>query len=244
MPTDIGTHNSLLGPIGDHRPQHMTPLKGKRQKKRKRAERHKLGDNLTMSQHESLEAKTPPKPELQECLTLGFNTTTRYLESLAVQSIPQRIQSQDPNSTLKVNQGRSEGQPVNLQPLAAVFVPRSGQSSILHSHLPLLTQTASLALSSSPPTRLVILPKGAEDRLSSALAIPRVGLVGLIHDAPNAAPLIEFVRQHVPIVKVPLLQEASAGAYLPVEIKMIQTSAPVESKRSARTQVSTAATKD
>ena len=86
-----------------------------------------------------------------------------------------------------------------------------------------------------------MLAKGAEERLGAALSIPRVGLIGLIDGAPESKGLIEFVRKCVPQVEVPWIQEAMAGAYLPVKINEIETSAPLESKRKGPPPASKAA---
>lgn len=89
--------------------------------------------------------------------------------------------------------------------------------------MPLLVATASLASPSSAPIGLVTLPKGAEARLSVALALPRVGFVGLMDGAPHAAPLVEYVREHIPNVEVPWLKEAVAANYLPTKVNAVQT---------------------
>lgn len=41
---------------------------------------------------------------------------------------------------------------------------------------------------------LITLPSGAEARLSSALGIRRVGLVGLLYDSPGALDLVDVLR--------------------------------------------------
>ena len=116
-------------------------------------------------------------------------------------------------------------------PLAAVFVPYSDQHAILYAHIPLLAKMTSSAFATLPSTRLVVLSKGAEQRLGSALAIPRVGLIGLSRDAPESAALMEFVRQKVPEIEVPWLEEVAAGSCLPVTVDEFKTSAPIEPKR-------------
>ena len=73
----------------------------------------------------------------------------------------------------------------------------------------------------------MVLPEGAEDRLKAVLGIPRVGIVGLVDGAPSASSLIELVREEVPELEVPWLQEAVKGAYLAVKIKTTQTSVPL-----------------
>lgn len=168
---------------------------------------------------------------MQSHLTIGFNTTTRYLETLAQRLAPSKDSGQGPNPDMVLGP---------KAPLAAIFIPRSDRPSIMHSHLPLLTKTASLATPSSPPIRLVMLRKGAEERLGAALALPRVGLIGLIEGAPDSKGLIDFIRVCVSQVEVPWVQEAMTGQYLPVKVNEIETSAPLESRRKSQAPMSNA----
>ena len=155
-------------------------------------------------------------PDINCFLKVGFNSTTRHLEELARRS-----------ASLKDEPG--SGNPsVQLKTLAVVFIPSFEKPSIMYSHLPLLAKTASQASPSMSATRVVILPKGAEERLSAALAIPRVGLVGLLNEAPNAASMVEFIRYIVPDIAIPWFKEAAEGVYLPVAIKEVQKTASVE----------------
>ncbi|MCJ1270671.1 RNase P and RNase MRP subunit [Lobaria immixta] len=117
-------------------------------------------------------------PEVLEFMTVGFNTTTRHLEDLAQKC-------------------------TGKKPLVAIFVPHAEQPKILHSHLPVLIKAASLGSPSLPPIRLVPLASGAEARLIKALGIPRVGLIGLMDNAPAASQLIQLTRTHVPVVEIP-----------------------------------------
>lgn len=55
-------------------------------------------------------------------------------------------------------------------------------------------------------------------------------MVGLIDGAPNASSLIELVRQKIPELEVPWLQEAVKGAYLAVKINAIQAGASLSLK--------------
>jgi len=214
--------HSLLAPIGQHRSQHIVPSKGKR-RRRRAMDQGTTGQESNRSGDESSKPVPPSLAELQTHLTVGFNTTTRYLEALARCSAPNKAADQNPGSAS-----------LDLKPLAAVFVPRSDQAPILYSHLPLFVKTASLASPSLPATRLVMLPKGAEKRLAAALSISRVGLIGVLDDTPEAALMIELLRLRVPEVKVPWLVEATTGAYLPVNIKAIQTTTPSETKSSGQ----------
>lgn len=117
--------------------------------------------------------------------------------------------------------GRSHAQSSEQKPLLAVFVPSLGESSKLYSHLPILIKTASMAFPHLPAIRLVTLPLDAEARLSEALKLPRVGLIGLECDAPGISVLAEVIRAEVPELVVPWLQESKAGMYLPTEINVL-----------------------
>ncbi|KAI9880217.1 MAG: hypothetical protein M1830_004803 [Pleopsidium flavum] len=168
---------------------------------------------------------SPSPPDLLAFLTIGFNSTTRQLEALARKSVPRALASH-----LHTSQPALNGQSQLLQNFVAIFVPRSSQPSILYAHLPLLIATASLASSFSPPIRLVTLPKVADARLSAALALPRVGLIGLMEGAPHSAALSDYVREHVSKVEVPWLNEAKAGKYLPLKVKAVQMMTPLIQK--------------
>ena len=62
-------------------------------------------------------------------------------------------------------------------------------------------------------TLLVPLPRGAAARLSSATGIPRAGLVGIAQDAPESRPLLHFLAETVPPVKVPFVEEGLRKGY-------------------------------
>ena len=180
------------------------------------------------------EVALPTPPDVQRHVTIGFNATTRYLENLVKQSIASegsghgfQEETVTDSEVGALDCHKSE----TCMPLAAVFVPHSDQPAMLNAHIPLLAKLTSSAFATLPPTRLVALPKGAEQRLGSALGIPRVGLIGLYRDAPDSAALIEFVEQKVPEIEVSWVEEVAAGLYLPVKIDETETSAPIGQKR-------------
>ena len=224
----------LLSPIGDRKSRHILPSKGKRTKKRKREQGRTDKDEESVShEREVLKDALPAPPAIQRHVTIGFNATTRYLEDLAKRSTARRGRrygSREDTATNSkvVTLGCSETD--TSMPLAAVFVPLYDQPAILYAHIPLLAKMTSSAFATLPSTRLVVLSKGAEQRLGRALAIPRVGLIGLSRDAPESAALMEFVRQKVPEIEVPWLEEVVAGSCLPVKIDETETSAPLEQK--------------
>jgi len=166
----------------------------------------------------------PLSPEIIPSLSIGFNSTERCLEAAAQRATPMAIS----------NQVSSDARQVDLIPLVAVFVDRSDCSPMLYSHLPRLLATASMASPSEPTIRLVTLPKGSTARLSIALHIPRVSILGLGQDAPNTRPLVQFIREHVPPIETPSLKNIQEGWYLPVAIKSITRIAPAKMEKTSQ----------
>lgn len=154
----------------------------------------------------------PSPPELNLFITIGLNSTNRHLESMTVVLPAEKIPSKPR--------------------LLAVFVCRSdSQPSQLHSHLPVMCNIAS---QSSPEhtVRLVQLPKGAEARLTTSLAIPQVGFLGLMEGAPGSTSLLHFLEERVPAIEVPWLS-GSLG-YQPTVIRAMKTIAPPAKKTVVR----------
>jgi ribonuclease P/MRP protein subunit POP3 len=217
----------LLAPIGSHRAAHATPSKSKRNNKRKRQEAKRKGSNAGLN-----ESGAPPLlPEISSHLLVGLASITRYLELIA---------------STRTTDGPHENSEANLVPtscdsgivlehdrntkirhLAAIFVCRSSQPLVLHAHLPQLVATASLRNPHLQPTRLVQLPQGSENRLSSSLGLPRASFVGILEDAPHSKPLLELVQDIVPVIEVAWLEEVRKAQYKPVKINTILTTAPV-----------------
>jgi ribonuclease P/MRP protein subunit POP3 len=200
----------LLEPLGRHREQHTSPSKGKRSKKRKRKD-----TQATEAPVESFE--TPPEPpRIKSHITIGFNSTTRHLEALSSKSVPSAISDHlriKRYTTIK-REGKDSLDSIPNTHLAAVFVPKSGQQAVIHAHLPLMLKTASMAAPEAPQTQLVPLSKSAEARLATALGVPRVGVLGLMGDAPDAGALIEVIREKLEPMEVPWLEQALAADYL------------------------------
>ncbi|KAH0608475.1 uncharacterized protein H6S33_001609 [Morchella sextelata] len=192
---------SLLEPIGQHRNLYIQPSKGKHSRKRKR-------EFLSNASAASVSSIPPPSPpELNSFLTIGLNSTTRHLESMA-KALPTETTAP--------------------RPRLAVFVCRSdSQPSQLHSHLPLLCGIVSKA-SPGLPIRLVQLPKGAQARLETSLAIPQAGFLGLMEGAPGSTVLLQFLDENVPAIKIPWLE--GFPGYQTTMIKAMTTTAPQSKK--------------
>ena len=183
----------------------------------------------------SAEAPPPPLPAVKSCFVVGFNSVNRFLEKHARNLSPHRKRDLFEDSLLvsvssnastlhQDNSGVRFDRSIDHAELpgerfATIFVPRYDQSSILHSHLPLLIHVASLAKHEQETPRLVTLPRSAEARLSSALRIPRVGIVGLITETPNTMALIDLVAANVAPLEIPWLDHELTGHYLPVQVQ-------------------------
>ncbi|KAH0562488.1 hypothetical protein GP486_002825 [Trichoglossum hirsutum] len=232
---------SILSPIGRHRSSQIVPSNGKRSRKRKRKEAQSadptsdiLPSITSLPQQAGIDY-LPPQPEISSYLTIGLNSTTRVLELLAQKSIPESLSLRRrllsaPRATATKSEtygASTEEKPgasgeLTQKPLVAVFVARSTQPALLHAHLPLLTATASLSRPKKPPIALVTLPKGAEVRLTSALGLPRVSVVGLSEGAPGSAALVEFVRENVKPVDVEWLV-GEGNEWRGTEIRALKT---------------------
>jgi len=155
-------------------------------------------------------APPPPPPLVSSAVKIGFNSVTRSLERAAARRMPACL----------VKDGRNP--PRSDEPAAAmavVFVVRSSDDS-LYAHLPALCATASAPRSKQTATRIVSLDASAEARLARTTQLPRVGIVGVPEDCPNAAALIEYAQHHVECVEIPWLTEALNGQYQPLKIEV------------------------
>lgn len=213
----------LLGPVGQHRSRHAPVSRGKRAKRRSKQARKRANLQGRQGEDPLLPHSDNKVPEVMKHVTVGFNSTTRFLESLAQRSSSIGFESgvDDPKDKTRTSdsmQGnQSTATPLQVEPLVAIFIPHSEQASKLYAHIPVLIRTGNVGTPEVLTTRVVILPEAAEAQLSTALKIPRVGIIGLMN-APSALELIDLVRTKVPPLRLPQLEGVAAGIFLPVNI--------------------------
>lgn len=155
-------------------------------------------------------------PEMARYITVGFNSTMHCLQNLAR---PASVIT--PATGAEGAEGAEDAQE-NKEPvedMAAIFVSKSTLPALLTSSAPTLVAAASARHPSRPPIRLVSLPAEAEKRLAEVLVQPRVGFVGLLHDAPGGKALIDMAMK-TPPVDVPWLRTDAREEYRPVSIKI------------------------
>ena len=216
----------LLGPVGQHRERHVPVSRGKRAKRRSKQTKKEVNLQGSRDEDPVLSHSNNEVPEILGHVTVGFNSTTRYLESLAQRPASMGFENGADNPRNKkrtldsMQGGQSTPTPLQAEPLAVIFIPLSDQASMLFAHLPVLVRLGNVGIPEVMTTRVVMLPKAAEAQLSTALKIPRVGIIGLMN-APMASELIEMVRAKVPPLQLSQLEKVAAGVYLPV--KIVQT---------------------
>ena len=65
---------------------------------------------------------------------------------------------------------------------------------------------------------MVPLDAMSERKLSAAMGIPRISVLGVMSNAPGSAPLLEYVRDQVDPLEVPWVKETSEGKWLGTKI--------------------------
>lgn len=167
------------------------------------------------------EAAVPP--EIRSHLTLGFNSTVKRLESQAAEK----------RQVLTGESKRAKKESVEY--LKYVFVAKNDISpSILTQSFPVLCYTASKSLDNR--VKLVELPKGAMEKVSTTLNIKHTGIIGLTDVAAEAKPLYSLVNA-IEDVDMPWLSriftdiDGFKAYFHKPAIKVLATTAPVANKK-------------
>lgn len=177
----------------------------------------------------------PPPPSLASCVDVGLAKITRVLQEAASKNVSIVSPSSPPATTESGPDPESgtKARATNPSPYSAVFVARSGQLSAFSCHFPQMVAAASASEAGEKAIRLVGFSKPAEDRLSAALGIPRVSSIALRTEAPQSKALVDFVREHVPAVKVSWLEEARGALHIQTKINAVETVVGTKRKRAS-----------
>ncbi|KAH6654482.1 hypothetical protein BKA67DRAFT_565260 [Truncatella angustata] len=197
---------TLLTPIGHHRAEYVKPSKGKKERKRKHKE----------TEDGEPQPASPPAPELASFVDVGLSVVTRNLQDKAASAGGNGPEVRPEPNTSK----ETKSSPPSY---SAIFVARSGQPNTINNHLPQMVAVASSKTPAEQTVRLVGFSKSCQDRLSEALGIPRVSVVGLREDAPASKALVEFIRQHVSTIEIAWLKEAREADFKETKIDTIET---------------------
>lgn len=195
---------SFLSPIGHYRSTHITPSKGKRNKRAKRREVRRGAEQPAQDE------VSVPIPEPSSHILVGLNSITRHLEYQSRQACPPSLGTPVPSSDSPQRH------------LAVVVTTWPSVPPILTSHLHKLLQTSSLLHSNLPPTRLVVLPRSSEKRLCSALGVPHAGFIGIFDSAPSSTAVADFCLANVPEIDVGEWLKAEQRAFMPLKINTIE----------------------
>jgi len=120
------------------------------------------------------------KPALAETIVVGLNSVTRQLSA----------------TTSEANVA-----------LTVIFLSRP-KDAIIYSHLPTLCAMKSARHHSHPSVRVVLLGEETDAQLAEALALPRVGVIGISDENPWQG-LVSFVRDKLPAISIPDVNDTS-----------------------------------
>ena len=165
-------------------------------------------------------------PAICSHLTIGFNSTIRCLEEVV--SFPRILEppkEQDQNLPVPSETSTCP---------AVVVMYREAIPSPISESIPLLVAAASVRIEGAEPIRLVELSVSAEAELSAVLGLPRVSMLGLDASAPDAGPLLQYIRDQVEPVHAPWLKQVPSSAYMPVKIASKEVDEGVQKKSRKR----------
>ncbi|RVX73510.1 hypothetical protein B0A52_02398 [Exophiala mesophila] len=190
----------ILRTVGDHRRRHVEIKEQKR----------KTRSTESQALAESPGHSSAVSANIQNYLTIGFNSTTQRLESLSVARRPPGLCRSPTNG----DAARSAGQ------IAAVFVCRDCLPEIMTSSLPVLIATAAPR---ETRARLIEISPQAEAKMAHAVGLPRLGMLGLEAGAPGAEALLRRVMEKIQEIDLPWLDLVSPPSYVAVQLEEVQS---------------------
>ncbi|KAK2743068.1 hypothetical protein FQN57_005024 [Myotisia sp. PD_48] len=186
----------LLDPIRTWRAESAKPSRGLRWKKKQALKAAAGEGKLDGKGKEPPPCPTSP-PEILSHLTIGFNSTMRRLEMVCQASASAKpITSEDPSTTANDpcgDQGPEALEEKSQAKLAVVFVCRSTVPAPLVESMSFAVQNISRLEKHDNHVQLIYLSKNAEERLSTAANLPKLGVIG-VEDCSLAQVLVDYVR--------------------------------------------------
>jgi ribonuclease P/MRP protein subunit POP3 len=183
------TIRSLLSPIGHYHRARKDGSKKMRSKSRQRKRKHQTSGPDGGVESSATAFSQVPRPEIVDHLTVGFNATTKHLEHL--------VSPQSSGVTAPPGQVTRPLKPLSVVFLSSPPVTASSgnQIPVQFSHFPTLCSLASQRHETPVSSTLIIpLSQHSFSQIALQLNIPRLIALGVIEDAPGAAPLLSYMR--------------------------------------------------
>lgn len=180
----------------------------------------------------------PQKPSICNKITIGFNSTMGVLEKQAKHARTTKVGD---NSAEKTETSFEQQASLEDAYFKYVFVARYDITPLLlTSHFPILSITSSK--SAFDRVKLVQLPRGSMEKLSSILCSKNVGIVALASNIDNAGPLYDLIDSKIDHVHAPWLENFFANSYRELSshhfrkppVKLLSTSSPLPSKTNSK----------
>lgn len=165
-----------------------------------------IGKYNKLAKDETDKSQLPPKPEILDNVTIGFNSTVKKLE----------------------DQAQSKGE--NTKMVKYVFVCKADITpTILTNFFPTLAFTASKP---DDLIKLIQLPKGSIQRLSKATNIENTSILSLTKDVNDLGSLYNIIDTNVKDLELPWLTNLLKDqVFMKPSIKLVQTSAPLKQSK-------------
>ena len=164
------------------------------------------GKNRPKRKLHTEEVVEEPETGLLQSTIIGLQSNWRRLEE----------QARDP-------QGQEGGK------LTILFCCRDALPEPAVDALLRLVAVASRAKDATNAIRLLSIAEKSEQEIASTLGLRRAAIVGICEANPRAGPLVRYLRENMPPLQAPWLDESPLPTYLPVKVKT--TLIPVKDKQ-------------
>ncbi|KAL2918656.1 RNase P and RNase MRP subunit [Polyrhizophydium stewartii] len=168
-----------------------------------------------------IDPETASLPEPLRGIVAGINAVTVQLEKLVAR---QAAVSREKGGSATAGSGAASDLSADHKPdLRCVLVCRGDMpAGHLYAHLP------AMAALLDPQVRMCALSAGAERKLADTLGLKRASVVGVRSGVPSLERLCELVEASTTPLKAPWLKKASTTSFVPTQIRVIATSAPIK----------------